>query len=372
MPSGTAHGSGTGHGCREAAVGLNPPKKCSGLLGKVELTCSAWCWWHRGPASSTCLPCASTRSPARAAGDRDSRLGTGLGTALPSPTVRAALREAPHSPSLGNILSHHICKPFCKQHLQCHRPRSPGSSRTRTALSGRPSQPATSLLKPERFLFLLPTVRFLSGGCTSRRDHLPPAGSKRSEGQGNVEKHSCGQNPQPEGPAVAVGLGQRQGQRGAMSVRGLTRTAASRSDPGPTARGCPNFPHLCKKTTKRDLKYFPASCSQAQPARYTARSPPRTQEIPIKILKSAGAGGMSVHPWPCRVTGIANKLPETSLSHLSHHRLSGTIIHAGSRPPSPLLISTYLHILLKIKILLHFFPGLSLEQSFLAALLDSN
>lgn len=71
----------------------------------------------------------------------------------------------------------------------------------------------------------------------------------------------------------------------------------------------------------------------------------------------AGEGGRSVHPPSRRAAGIANDPLESSLSHSSRHRLSSTIIHAGSRPRSPLLISTYLHILLKIKILLHFSQG---------------
>lgn len=120
--------------------------------------------------------------------------GRGSGAALlaPSsgqiPVVRGTLQEASSGPSLGNILSHHFCK--TRSQTASFSVTAPGpsasSSRTRRGLLGKSSRASLRPVKPEGFLFLFPTVWFLPRGCTSRRDHLPPARSKRSDGQGSV------------------------------------------------------------------------------------------------------------------------------------------------------------------------------------------
>lgn len=118
--------------------------------------------------------------------------GSGAAHLTPSPgqipMVRATLQEASNGPSLGNILCHR----FCKTRLQTasFSATAPGpsasSSRTRRSLLGESSRASLHPVKPEGFLFLFPTVWFLPRGCISRRDHLPPARSKCSGGQGSV------------------------------------------------------------------------------------------------------------------------------------------------------------------------------------------
>lgn len=159
-----------------------------------------------------CLPCASTRSPGSTwcpSSTRCSADAAGDGTEEPG--------EHPGGGTwVGDDPSH--CQPWAnsrgkgyaaggieqplagkcfipslsKTHLQTasFHATAPGpsasSSRTWRGVLGKSSQAFVHPVKLEGYLFLLPAVWFLSGGCTSRRDHLPPAGSKRSDGQGSV------------------------------------------------------------------------------------------------------------------------------------------------------------------------------------------
>lgn len=192
----------------------NPPKKCSGLLGKAGPTCSAWCWRRGDPASSTWAVC-----PVPAPGPLAAHGAPPAPGALPmQPGMgrRSRERASRGGTRVGDDPSH--CQPWAnsrgkgyaaggieqplagkcfipslsKTHLQTasFHATAPGpsasSSMTWRGVLGKSSQAFVHLVKLEGYLFLLPAVWFLSGGCTSRRDHLPPAGSKRSDGQGSV------------------------------------------------------------------------------------------------------------------------------------------------------------------------------------------
>lgn len=196
------------------------------------------------------MPCAGTQCPPAPPSPAGTAAGTRREQRFPALALGKFLRESPpwqevlNSPSLGNVLSHRFGKPVQEQHPLVPVPSKASSSSIRRGFLGTPKQ-IRQIQHPgqlEGVLFLLPT---------SRREHLAATSrAKRAAGR------ECGAS-RPKSTSWC----HHQARAGTVAqpekVQVHPWPQENLSDPIPTAKGCPNFPRLSMKTTKRDLKHFP-------------------------------------------------------------------------------------------------------------------